>query len=292
MSTSIHPTAFVEPGAQLGEDCTIHQYAVVNRWAILGDRVTVHPFAVVGGDSQDLKFDNRSESWVRVGSGTRIREGVTINRSTNPGGATTVDENCLLMACSHVAHDCEVGREVVIANAVLLAGHVKVGDHAVLGGASIYHQFIRVGSGAMVGGGSRISLDLPPFTLLTERNEVIGLNLVGLKRRGTSREAIRELKEAFKELYVTPGNIREIAGEMLSSGRFNTAESKCFLEFFEDSKRGFARPRQNRALTRDVADEIGSQSNGFEETPDGSESETYPLNAANRALSINGTDSF
>jgi UDP-N-acetylglucosamine acyltransferase len=162
MANSIASTAFVEPGAQLGADCTIHQYAVVNRWAILGDRVTVHPFAVVGGDSQDLKFDSRSESWVRVGSGTRIREGVTINRSTKPGGVTTVGENCLLMACCHVAHDCAVGREVVLANAVLLAGHVKVGDYAILGGASVYHQFIRVGNGVMVGGGSRSS-DLPPY---------------------------------------------------------------------------------------------------------------------------------
>jgi UDP-N-acetylglucosamine acyltransferase len=270
----------------LGKDCTIHQYAVVNRWAVLGDSVTVHPFAVVGGDSQDLKFDSRSESWVKVGSGTKIREGVTVNRSTIPGGVTTVGENCLLMACSHVAHDCEVGHGVVIANAVLLAGHVKVGDHAILGGASIYHQFIRVGSGAMVGGGSRITLDLPPFTLLTERNEVIGLNLVGLKRRGTSREAIRELKEAFKELYATPGNIREIAGEMLSSGRFLTAEGKCFLEFFEDSKRGFARPRQNRAVSREVAEETDLRSDGVGESSDASDSDSYLLNAANRALSI------
>jgi acyl-ACP--UDP-N-acetylglucosamine O-acyltransferase len=110
----------------LGADCEILQYAVVNRWAVLGDRVTVHPFAVIGGDSQDLKFEVRSESWVRVGSGTRIRVGVTINRSTNPGGVTTVGKNCLLMACCHVTHDCAVGREVVIANAVLLAGHVTV----------------------------------------------------------------------------------------------------------------------------------------------------------------------
>jgi UDP-N-acetylglucosamine acyltransferase len=287
MSTSIHPTAFVEPGAQLGADCKILQYAVVNRWAILGDRVTVHPFAVVGGDSQDLKFDGRSESWVRVGSGTRIREGVTVNRSTNPEGVTVVGENCLLMACSHVAHDCQVGREVVIANAVLLAGHVKVGDHAILGGASIYHQFVRVGQGVMVGGGSRISLDLPPFTLLTERNEVIGLNLVGLKRRGASREAVRELKEAFKAVYGTPGNIREIAGELLSAGRFTTAEGRSFLEFFGDSKRGFARLRQDPALTRSAEDEPGERGDSADEPGGTPEFEASPLNAANRALAIN-----
>jgi UDP-N-acetylglucosamine acyltransferase len=286
MSTTIHPTAFVEPGAQLGADCNILQYAVVNRWAILGDRVTVHPFAVVGGDSQDLKYDGRSESWVRVGSGTRIRESVTINRSTNPGGVTVIGDNCLLMACCHVGHDCTVGRGVVIANAVLLAGHVSVGDHAILGGASIYHQFVRVGNGVMVGGGSRISLDLPPFTLLTERNEVIGLNLVGLKRRGAPREAVRELKEAFQAVYGKPGNIREIAAELLSTGRFKTAEGRCFLDFFGDSKRGFARLRQESFLNRDSADET----NPAEDQPDDRVGlpgiEESPLNAANRALAV------
>jgi UDP-N-acetylglucosamine acyltransferase len=286
MATSIDPTAFVEPGAQLGADCKIYQYAVVKRWAVLGDRVTVHPFAVVGGDSQDLKFDGGSESWVRVGSGTRIRESVTINRSTQPDGVTEVGQNCLLMACCHVAHDCAVGREVVIANAVLLAGHVTVGDHAVLGGASIYHQFVRVGSGAMIGGGSRISLDLPPFTLITERNEVIGLNIVGLKRRGTSREAIRELKEAYHEIYRTYGNIRKIAGEMLSSVRYKTIEARCFLEFFSDSKRGLARPRQDPALVRSFAEDADSQGDGSIESLGGFESESSPLNAANRALAI------
>lgn len=253
MPTKIHAAAVVEPGAQLGADCEIHPYAVVKRWAILGDRVTVHPFAVVGGDPQDLKFDGRSESWARVGPGTQIRESVTINRATHPGGSTDVGENCLLMACSHIAHDCTVGRRVVIANAVLLAGHVTVSDHAILGGGSVYHQFIRVGEGVMVGGGSRLSLDLPPFTLVAERNEVIGLNLIGLKRRGTSREAIRELKEAFRAVYGMQGDVRETAAGLLSGGRFKSDEGRRFLEFFGGTKRGLARPRRE-AAARGVPD--------------------------------------
>src|SRR5579883_414502 len=176
MPTSIHPTAIVEPGAELGADCEIHPYAIVKRWAILGDRVTVHPFAVVGGDPQDLKFGGES-SFARIGSGTRIRESVTVNRGTGEGGVTEVGENCLLMACSHVAHDCRVGKDVVVANAVLLAGHVTVGDHAILGGGAVFHQFIRVGEGTIVSGGSRCSLDLPPYVMAAERDEVIGLNL-------------------------------------------------------------------------------------------------------------------
>ena len=283
MPTSIHPTAFVEPGAQLGADCTIHQYAIVNRWATLGDRVTVHPFAVVGGDPQDLKFRQGSESWVKVGSGTRIRESVTINRGTDPGATTSVGDNCLLMACSHVAHDCTVGNGVVIANAVLLAGYVTVEDYAILGGASIYHQFIRVGRGAMVGGGSRVSLDLPPFTLITERNEVIGLNLVGLKRRGTSPEAVRELKEAFHKVFGT-ANLKEAAAEILSRATVRFEETRLFLEFFRNGKRGFARLRNEASEWAERAERESSRPSYAAETPGADESDISPLNSANRAL--------
>jgi UDP-N-acetylglucosamine acyltransferase len=257
MPTSIHPTALIEPGAQLGADCDIHAHAIVKRCAILGDRVTVHPFAVVGGDPQDLKFDGHSERWAQVGSGTKIRENVTINRGTLPGALTKVGNDCLLMAGCHVAHDCSVGRRVVIANAVLLAGHVDVGDHAILGGASIYHQFIRVGEGVMVGGGSRLSLDLPPFTMIVERNEVVGLNVVGLKRRGTSPDAVRELKQAFRRVYGTLGSLRDAAAELLSDGQFETREARRFLEFFGDSMRGVAKTRQRGAAIDDMTETQG-----------------------------------
>ena len=243
-STVIHPTAIVETGAQIGAECEIHPYAIVKRWAILGDRVIVHPFAVVGGDPQDLKFVAGTESWVEIGSGTRIRENATVNRGTHVGGITRVGENCLLMAGSHIAHDCTVGREVVVANAVLLAGHVAVGDHAILGGGSAYHQFIRVGEGTMVGGVARCTLDLPPFSLVVERDEVIGLNLIGLKRRGVVGPAVEQLKEAFRAVYFTPGKIREIAAKFLAGGGFTAPEARRFLEFFAGGQRGFARPRR------------------------------------------------
>jgi UDP-N-acetylglucosamine acyltransferase len=244
MPTVIHPTAIIEPGAQLGADCQIHPYAIVKRGAILGDRVTVHPFAVVGGDSQDLKFDPSVPTGVRIGSGTRIRESVTINRSTVEGSCTEVGADCLLMACCHVAHDCVVGDHVVIANCVLLAGHVHVGDNAVLGGGALLHQFIRIGQGTMVGGGARCTLDIPPFVLATERDEVFGLNLVGLRRRGHPAAAVRELKEAFREVYFTSGNIREVAAAALASGRFKEDTSRRFLEFFGGGDRGFSRVRR------------------------------------------------
>jgi UDP-N-acetylglucosamine acyltransferase len=241
MASSIHPTAIVEPGAQLGADCEIHPYAIVKRGAVLGDRVVVHPFAVVGGDPQDLKFKPGTLSGARIGAGTRIREYVTVNCATEAGHFTEIGENCLLMACSHVAHDCVVGRNVVIANAVLLAGHVEIADNVILGGGAACHQFVRVGEGTIVGGLSRITLDLPPFALVAERDELSGLNLVGLRRRGVSREGIAELKEAFRTVYATAGNIREIAATALASGKFQAAETRRFLEFFAGGQRGFAR---------------------------------------------------
>jgi UDP-N-acetylglucosamine acyltransferase len=241
MNSSIHPTAIVEPGAQLGEGCVVHPGAIVRAGTILGDRVIVHPYAIVGGDPQVLRFDPATPTGTRVGSGTVVREYATINRSTEKGGYTEVGAHCLLMACAHVAHDCIVGDHVVLANAVLLAGHVNVGSHAVLGGGAAFHQFTRVGEGSIVGGLSRITLDLPPFIMAAERNEVAGLNLVGLRRRNVPREAIREIKEAFRHVYSTPGNIREIAAQALASGAFKSAEAARFLGFITGGTRGIAR---------------------------------------------------
>jgi len=244
--TVIHPSAIVESGAQLGADCEVQAFAIVKQWAVLGDRVQVHHFAAVGGNSQDLKFDPATPAGARIGAGTKIRESVTIHRATHPDGFTEIGENCLLMACSHVAHDCVVGRNVVIANAVLLAGHVTVGDHAILGGGSCFHQFVRVGEGVIVGGNASITQDLPPFTMAVERDQIVGLNLIGLKRRGVPASSVRQLKAAFRTVYFTPGNIREIAARALAGGAFDSAEARRFLEFFSGGTRGFVRARRGR----------------------------------------------
>ena len=244
MPTLIHPTAIVESGAQLGVDCEIMAHAIVTRHCVLGDRVVVHPFAVIGGDPQYLKFDRATESGVRVGSGTVLREHVTINRSILAGKATVVGENCFLMASSHAAHDCEVGNNVVLANAALLAGHVAVGDHTFMGGGAAVHQYCRIGEGVMVAGHASITRDVPHFTMVAERDDVIGFNAVGLKRRGFPRAAVVELKAAYQEVYFNPGNIREVAAQALGSGRYGTPEARRFLEFFAGGKRSFARARR------------------------------------------------
>ena len=246
--TVIHPTAIVEEGVTVGANCVIHPYAIVRTGTVLGERVAVHPFAVVGGDPQDLKFDASMRTGVRIGDGTVLREHSTVHRATSPERITSIGANCLLMAMAHVGHDCRLGDNVVVANGALVAGHVEVGDNAFISGNVAIHQFTRIGEGAMVGGLARISLNVPPFTLVAERDEVIGLNIVGLRRRGVTRDSIRELKDAFREIYFTSGNIREVAARIVASGTFTTPEAARFLEFFAVGRRSFARPRREGVI--------------------------------------------
>lgn len=238
----IHPAALVEAGARLGAGCVVHAHAVVTRHALLGDGVVVHPFAVVGGDPQYLKFDPATASGVRVGAGTVIREHGTLNRSIHAGQDTVVGARCFLMANAHVGHDCVVEDDVVLANNVMLAGHVAVGRHTFVGGGAGVHQFVRIGEGAMVAGLARVTLDVAPFLLVAERDEVPGLNLVGLRRRGVPREAIGELKAACARV-LRGGDPREHAAALLAAGPVS-AEVRRFLEFFAGGKRGFARLRR------------------------------------------------
>jgi UDP-N-acetylglucosamine acyltransferase len=243
----IHPTAVIEEGARLGAGCIIHAHALITRHCVLAEGVVVHPFAAVGGDPQDLSFEAGRESGVRIGARTVIREHVTVNRATKAGTSTEVGEDCFLMTACHVAHDCRIGSRVVIANAVLMGGHVHVGERAFLGGGAVIHQGCRVGDGVMVGGGARISRDIAPFCLATERNALIGLNVVGLRRQGFKRDVISEIKRAFAAVDVPVGNLREIAASTLLQGGFTSPEARQFLEFFAGGRRGFVRSRRSGA---------------------------------------------
>jgi UDP-N-acetylglucosamine acyltransferase len=244
LNARIHATAVIEDGARLGAGCVVHAHAVITRHCDLGDEVIVHSGAVLGGDPQDLRFDPLTLSRVSIGPRTVIREHVTVNRATKPGASTRVGADCFLMTGSHVAHDCQIGDRVVIANAVLLGGHIHVGERTFLGGGAVIHQFCRIGEGVMIGGGARISGDVAPFCLATERNALIGLNVVGLRRRGIEREALRELKLAFHALDQPVGNLREIAASLLGTGTIATAEARSFLEFFLEGRRSFVRSRR------------------------------------------------
>jgi UDP-N-acetylglucosamine acyltransferase len=243
----IHPTAIIEPGATLGAGCIIHAHAIITRHCVLGDGVVVHPFAVIGGDPQDLGFDTTRATGVTIGARTVLREHVTVNRATKPGGVTEIGSDCVLMSSSHVAHDGRLGERVILANAVLLAGHVEVGARAFLGGGVAVHQFVRIGESAMIGGLARITRDVAPFIMASERDEVAGLNVVGLRRRGAVASAVGELKRAYAEVFAPTGKLKVLAAAALASGRYTSDEALRFLRFFESGKRGFIRPQRRHA---------------------------------------------
>jgi len=215
---SAHPTALVDPRARLGRDvvvgpyavverdtvvaerCELRAHAVVKRYTELGAGVVVHEGAVLGGEPQDLAFE-AAPSGLRIGDGTRIREGVTVHRASRPDGATVVGSACFLMAYAHVAHDCRLGDAVILANNVALAGHVEVGDRAFLSGGAMVHQFCRIGRLAMVGGISKVVQDCLPFVISDGAPaRARGLNVVGLRRAGFGAAQLRVLKEAYRIL--------------------------------------------------------------------------------------------
>jgi UDP-N-acetylglucosamine acyltransferase len=244
MTVNVHPTAIIEDGARLGDGCVVNAYAIVTRHAVLGEGVVVHPHAVVGGDPQDLRFDTSLATGVRIGARTVIREHVTLHRATKPDGWTEIGADCYLMVGSHIAHDCRLADRVIVANNVMFAGHIEVGEGAFIGGGAAIHQFSRIGEGAIVGGASRISQDVPPFAMVTERDEIVGLNVVGLRRRSLPRTTVEELKKAFRAVNVPVGNMREIAAAELASGAYASAEARRYLEFFGAGKRSIARSRR------------------------------------------------
>lgn len=239
----IGPYAVVEADVEIGEGATIDAHAFIRDGARIGKSVSVGSFSTIAGAPQDFSFDPARRTYVEIGDGAIIRENVTISRATKDGAATRIGRGCMLMASSHVGHDCVVGDKVVMANGALLAGHVHVGEFTVFGGLAAVHQFCRIGTGVMYGGMSPASLDVAPYTVFAERNTLFGLNLVGLRRRGHSREAIDALRECYRIVFLETGSLRATAASLLSEERFGGLdETRRFLEFFAEGKRGFARP--------------------------------------------------
>ena len=250
-SVWVGPYAVIEDGVELGEHTVIGALAIVRRGTVIGRNCQIDSHAVVGGLPQDVHFDPRTPSGVRLGDRVVVREGVTIHRATREGACTEVGDGVFLMANCHIAHDCTVGEHAIIANNVMLAGFVTIGPHAFLGGGAALHQHIRIGESAMISGLSRISRDVPPFSMLAERDELIGLNLVGLKRRGFSRETIQAIKAAYRGVCGEPGNLRErAAAYRLRRSAVDEAEAR-FLEFFVGGKRGFVQPSRKEKRETD-----------------------------------------
>ena len=237
----IGPYSVIEEGVIIGENCSVAAHVILRRGSVLGNEVTIDSFAVIGGNPQSLTFDTSIQSGVRIGDGVVIREGCTIHRASGEGGNTVISGECFLMAQSHVAHDCELENGVVLANNVMLAGHIKVGTKTFIGGGAGIHQFCRIGAFCMVAGNASITADVPPYIMVSERNNVHGLNLVGLRRGGFERVEIADLKQCYRAVYFGDKNVRKKAADVLEEGKHGkTGAGRNFLEFFKEGNRGFA----------------------------------------------------
>jgi len=262
MTVTLHPSAVVDPAARLGDGVRIGPFCCVGPDVELGDGVrlvshvvvdgrtrigagtVVYPFAALGTPPQDLKYQGEPSELV-IGAGNRIREHVTMNPGTAGGGMLTrVGDNGLFMVGAHVAHDCQLGDSIILANNATLAGHVVVGDFAILGGLSAVHQFVRIGHHAMIGGMSGVEQDVIPYGLVMgDRARLSGLNLVGLERRGYNRETVQALRAAYRMLFGPEGTLAERVDEVERSFAGNVAVSDVVAFIRRKSSRAVCQPR-------------------------------------------------
>ncbi len=237
---TIEPFAVIDGNVEIGDGTFIGAHAVIRDGARIGRNCRIFPGAVIAGIPQDLKF--RGEDTVAViGDNTTLRECVTVNRGTASKGHTLVGSDCLIMAYSHIAHDCEVGNGVIISNASQLAGEVIVDDFAVIGGGSLIHQFCHIGSYIMMQGGALVNKDIPPFVLAArEPISYTGVNVIGMKRRGFTNEQIAETQEIYRLLYKDGLNITEAVAN-IESVMPPTPIRDMILNFIKGATRGILR---------------------------------------------------
>jgi UDP-N-acetylglucosamine acyltransferase len=252
--------SFVHPDAQIGMDVTVEPFAYVAGNVVIGDgtwigpnatimdgarigkKCKIFPSAVISGIPQDLKFVGE-ESTAEVGDETTVREGVTVNRGTASKGKTIVGSNCLLMAYSHVAHDCILGNHIILGNASGLAGEVVVDDWAIISGGTLAHQFSRIGAHVMIGGGGKVRTDVPPF-VKADRDPLtfMGINSIGLTRRGFQKEKIDEIHNIYRYIYLSNMNMTQ-ALEYVENNFQPSEERDYILSFIRGSERGVIRAR-------------------------------------------------
>jgi UDP-N-acetylglucosamine acyltransferase len=262
--TQIHPTAIVEPGAQLADTVAIGPYCHIGAEVELGDGVTLHghvvvagrtaigaatrifPFASIGHEPQDLKYAGEPSRLV-IGRNNIIREHVTMNPGTEAGGMETrIGDGCLFMVGAHIAHDCKIGNNVVMANNATIGGHVVVSDNAVLGGLSAVHQFVRIGQHAMIGGMSGVERDVIPYgSVMGDRARLSGLNIIGMQRRGFARDEIQALRSAFQALFGEIGTLSERVDDIAERYR-EVRPVQDIVDFIRaDSSRAICQPKGN-----------------------------------------------
>jgi UDP-N-acetylglucosamine acyltransferase len=237
----IGPYSIIGPNVKIGKDTVIGPHVVIEGHTEIGERCRIFQFASIGAVPQDLKFEGK-ESKVIVGNNNTIREFVTIHSATSADiGMTFLGDNNLIMAYCHVAHNCKLGNNIVMANAANLAGHIHVEDYAIIGGLSGVHQFARIGCHSIIGGASAVVTDIPPYiTVSGNRAKPYGLNLIGLKRRGFSEETINALKKAYKIVFRS-SLLLSVAIERIKEEVEDLPEVRHFTNFIKNAKRGICR---------------------------------------------------
>jgi UDP-N-acetylglucosamine acyltransferase len=255
----IHPTALIHPSSEIADSVEIGPYAVIGEevkigsqtrigphavieFADIGSSCQIHSHAFVGTAPQDLKYRGEKTKII-IGDGTIVRECATLNRGTTRTGKTEIGKRCLMMAYSHVAHDCVIGDEVILANSVAIAGHVQIGSGTVIGGLAGVHQFVKVGRLVMAGAGAMIPQDVPPFcTVWGDRAKIVGLNVEGMKRHHFSKRTIDRLKKIYRDVFFSRKPLKQTLAQILSK-KNNPEEVLEFVHFIQKSARGICRPR-------------------------------------------------
>jgi UDP-N-acetylglucosamine acyltransferase len=263
----IHPTAVIHPGARVGANCVIGPFAVIDQdvvvgadcqigphvyltgQTILGARNKVHAGCVIGDWAQDIRFGGELTGVV-IGSDNVFREHVTIHRSKHQADPTRIGSHNFLMASCHVGHNTSIGDHVIIANGALLAGHVTVRNHVFISGTCLVHQFARIGEFALMQGGSGVSKDLPPYTVASGNNRIVGLNVIGLRRAGFTTEERLELRKLYHHLFRSGLKFR--AALELARAKFTSPKSAVLLDFLAEGRRGFCADSGARSQSSDA----------------------------------------
>ncbi|MDR2192011.1 MAG: acyl-ACP--UDP-N-acetylglucosamine O-acyltransferase [Endomicrobium sp.] len=252
----IHKTAIIDKTAIIEDNVEIGPYAVIGpetvvksgtvihgqcvlEYAEVGHNCEIFNFSSIGKRPQDLKYQGEKTK-VIIGDGTTVRECVTVNRGTAAAGQTIIGKNCLLMSCSHVAHDCITGDNVIIGYASGIAGHVEIGDNAILSGDVGIHQFVRIGKFAMLGGGAKVVMDIIPYAIAQgDRAVLAGLNIVGMKRKKMKLSEIEEVKSAYRVLFISKLTLNDALAKLENNPSRHVQE---IIKFVKSSQRGIARP--------------------------------------------------
>lgn len=252
-NVEVGPYAYIDSNVVIGDNCKIHPHAVIYPYVKMGANCEVFPGAVVGAIPQDLKFDGEI-TYVEIGDHVTIRECATINRGTKASGkgVTRIGDNSLIMSYVHVAHDCRIGQHCILTSYVGIAGETDVDDWAIIGGGTKVHQFSHIGTHAMIGGGCRVNKDIPPYSICgREPICYVGVNIVGLRRRGFDSSVIRNIKDIYDTIYFQGYNISDGCAKV-REGFPDSEEKDNILAFIRDTKRGIV--RGNDASEKGVID--------------------------------------